>query len=82
MKKNNFSFDNIDDNIILKYEPSKNLKLFKHYYEKWIVENEYDLNKVKNLTFLIYLNMTAMHDSPFDLFLFYFAKKLIGNNDK
>ena len=81
MKKNNFSFDNIDDNIILKYEPSKNLKLFKHYYEKWVIENGYDMNKIKTLTFLIYLNMTAMHDSPFDLFLFYFAKKLIGNSE-
>lgn len=79
MKKNNFSFENEDNNIKLNYEPSKNLKTFKKYYEKWIIDNGYNLNKVKTLTFIIYLNMTPLHEEPFDLFLFYFAKKLIGN---
>lgn len=79
IKKNNFSFDNKDGNIKLNYEPSKNLKLFKRHYEKWIVDNGYDLKKIKVLTFLIYLNMSPLHEEPFDLFLFYFAKKLIGN---
>ena len=81
MKKNNFSFDDIDGNIKLHYEPSKNLKLFKVYYEKWVVDNGYDLEKVKILTFIIYLNMSPLHEEPFDLFLFYFAKKLIGTNE-
>jgi NDP-sugar pyrophosphorylase family protein/mannose-6-phosphate isomerase-like protein (cupin superfamily) len=81
MKKNNFSFDVVNNDIKLNYEPSKNLKLFKSYYEKWLVNNGYDLHKVKTLTFLIYLNMSPLHDEPFDLFLFYFAKKLIETND-
>ena len=55
IKQNNFSFDEIDNNIKLNYEPSKNLKEFKKYYEKWIIDNGYDLNKVKTLTFIIYL---------------------------
>ena len=76
MKKNNFSFDDVDGNIKLHYEPSKNLKLFKRYYEKWIEDNGYDLDKIKTLTFLIYLNMTPLHEEPFDLFLFYFVLKL------
>ena len=81
IKQNNFSFDEIDNNIKLNYEPSKNLKEFKKYYEKWIIDNGYDLNKVKTLTFIIYLNMMPLHEHPFDLFLFYFAKKLIGTNE-
>jgi len=81
IKKNKFSFDNIEGNIKLNYEPSNNLKLFRKYYERWIVENGYDLNKIKTLTFLIYLNMSPLHEEPFDLFLFYFAKKLIGKNE-
>jgi len=79
MKKNNFSFDIKDGKITLNYEPSNNLKIFKKYYEKWIIKNGYDLNKVKNITFLIYLSMSPLHENPMDLFLFYFAKKLIGN---
>jgi len=82
MKKNNFSFKDINNNITLNYEPSENLKLFKKYYEQWIIDNGYDLNKIKTLTFLIYLNMSPLHEKPFDLFLFYFAKKLIQINDK
>ena len=81
MKKGSFSFDDINNNIKLHYEPSQQLKLLKKYYEKWIIDNGYDFKKIKTLTFLIYLNMTAMHDNPFDLFLFYFAKKLIGSNE-
>ena len=81
IKKNDFSFDDIDNNIKLNYESSTNLKLFEKYYEKWIVDNGYDLNKVKTLTFIIYLNMMPLHDEPFDLFLFYFAKKLIETNE-
>lgn len=84
MKRNNFSYENFDGvhfrlNIKLNYEPSENLKQFKKYYERWIVVNGYNLNKIKILTFLIYINMTPLHEEPFDLFLFYFAKKLIGN---
>jgi len=81
IKKNNFSFDEIDGNINLNYEPSKNLKEFKIYYEKWIADNGYNLDKIKTLTFIIYLNMMPLHEHPFDLFLFYFAKKLIGTNE-
>ena len=77
MKKNNFSYNIVDNNVILNYEPSYNLKKFKTYYEKWIIKNGYDLDKVKTLTFIIYLNMMPLHESPFDMFLFYFAKKLI-----
>lgn len=79
MKKNNFSFDIKDGEILLNYEPSSNLKKFRKHYEKWIIKNGYNLDKVKNITFLIYLNMSPLHEKPFDLFLFYFAKKLIGN---
>lgn len=82
IKNNRFSFDIFNNKVKLNYEPSKDLKLFKEYYEKWIIENGYDLNKVKTLTFLIYLNMSPLHEKPFDLFLFYFAKKLIGNEYK
>jgi NDP-sugar pyrophosphorylase family protein/mannose-6-phosphate isomerase-like protein (cupin superfamily) len=94
IKRNNFSFYDVEfdtlfdhsakytfipRNVKLQYVPSKNLINFKNHYEEWIIENGYDLNKIKILTFIIYLNMMPLHEKPFDLFLFYFAKKLIGN---
>jgi NDP-sugar pyrophosphorylase family protein/mannose-6-phosphate isomerase-like protein (cupin superfamily) len=82
MKKNNFSIEDTKDGIFLNYKPSKNLIKFKHFYENWIIEEGYDLNKIKLLTFIIYINMIPLHDEPFDLFLFYFAKKLFGDVNK
>lgn len=35
---------------------------------------QYDLKKIKILTSLIWLNMSPLHQHPFDLFLFYFGK--------
>jgi NDP-sugar pyrophosphorylase family protein/mannose-6-phosphate isomerase-like protein (cupin superfamily) len=84
IKQNKFSYTELDNlkldvpyNVILNYKPSDELIKFKEYYEDWIINNGYDLNKIKTLTFIIYLNMMPLHESPFDLFLFYFAKKLI-----
>jgi choline kinase/mannose-6-phosphate isomerase-like protein (cupin superfamily) len=93
IKQNNYSIYDINNNslwdyvskyitipehVILQYHPSNSLIDFKSYYENWIIENGYDLNKIKTLTFIIYLNMIPLHEKPFDIFLFYFAKKLIG----
>lgn len=41
---------------------------------KLIVENGFDLKKVKILTAIIWLNMSPLHHHPFDKFLFYFGK--------
>lgn len=81
MKKNNFSINYNNNSINLNYKPSDNLIKFKHFYENWIIKEGYDLNKIKKLTFIIYMNMVSLHDEPFNLFLFYFAKKLYYNDN-
>jgi dTDP-glucose pyrophosphorylase len=43
-------------------------------YHKWLVENNYDLKKVKLLTAIIWLNMSPLHEYPLNKFLFYFGK--------
>ena len=43
-------------------------------YHAWIVDNGYDLSKVKALTAIIWLNMAALHHKPFDEFLYFFGK--------
>ena len=77
IKQNNFSYEKINNNINLKYKTSKNLKLTKDYFEKWVVENNYSLSKIKTITFLIYVSMLPLHDDNFSEFLYYFSKKLI-----
>jgi NDP-sugar pyrophosphorylase family protein len=41
---------------------------------KFILDNNYDLKKVKLLSSIIWLNMSPLHHYPFNKFLFYFGK--------
>jgi len=43
-------------------------------YFDYLSKNNYDINKVKIIRALIWLNMSPLHHHPFDLFLFYFGK--------
>jgi len=43
-------------------------------FEDFLEKNNYDINRVRLLTALIWLNMTPLHHHPFNLFLYYFGK--------
>ena len=51
--------------------------------EEWlgtyIEKNDYDLNKVKILTALIYLNIACLHHTPYAEMLFYLGKYMLNN---
>ena len=49
---------------------------------KFIEEYGYDLNKVKVLTGIIWINMAPLHQYPFDKFLFNFGKYTLWQNLK
>ena len=51
--------------------------IFKNVYEEWIVNNNYNLNKVKLITSLIFLNMSALHEEEFGNLLFFKAKEML-----
>ena len=53
---------------------SKNLLDCKELLHKFIVDNQYDLAKVKILTSIIWINMAPLHEYPLNDFLFYFGK--------
>jgi NDP-sugar pyrophosphorylase family protein/mannose-6-phosphate isomerase-like protein (cupin superfamily) len=53
------------------YSVSDNLQKFKTYFENWIIKNGYDLNKVKLITGLIFLNMSPLHDEKFSKMLWF-----------
>lgn len=46
------------------------------FYE-WILENNYDLKKIKILTSLIYLNIAALHHYPYCLLLYGLGKSML-----
>ena len=47
---------------------------FRNYFHKYLITNGYDLNKVKLLSSLIYLNIAPLHDYPYNELLFYHGK--------
>ena len=51
-------------------------------YKKYLKDNHYDLNKIKILTAIIFLNMSPLHEYPFDKFLFAYGIKLLDKHTK
>jgi len=43
-------------------------------FERFVIENHYDLNKIKLLTAIIWLNMSPLYNGKLSEFLFYFGK--------
>ncbi len=54
----------------------------KEILDDFIIENGYDLKKVKTLSAIIWLNMAALHEYPLNNFLFNFGKYNLYKNLK
>lgn len=46
-------------------------------YYKWLNSNGIDVERVKILTALIYLNIAALHEHPYSMYLYYLGKQLL-----
>lgn len=72
MKKEDLlKYEEGDSLINFSYKEEKSLLDFKIYYENWIEEKGYDLNKIRLITALIYLNMSPLHDEKFGKILWF-----------
>lgn len=62
----------INDNIVdFSYTLPKELKSFLPKYEEWVISNGYDLDRIKLITALIFLNMSPLHTKTFGDMLFF-----------
>jgi choline kinase/mannose-6-phosphate isomerase-like protein (cupin superfamily) len=85
LMKDDKNFSCFIDRDIVEYQHSNSDELdkFKDVYEKWIIDLGYDLNKVKSITSLIFLNMSALHEEVFGNLLFFKAKQMLQEiNDR
>jgi thiamine kinase-like enzyme len=64
------------------YKVSANLAKFKQIYENWIIEQDYDLSKIKFITALIFLNMSPLHDEKFGKMLWFKSLELFYESNK
>ena len=51
-----------------------NLLEYKDLFDRFLIENGYDLNKVRVLAALIFLNIAPLHHTPYNRLLYYLGK--------
>ena len=69
--ENNINYIEGEYTIKYSYEVSNNLSLFKSEFENWVIQMGFDLNRVKFITGLIFLNMSPLHDQKFSKMLWF-----------
>ena len=69
-KKNKFKFQQKNNKILIDHYKDNFLNNVKKKFNKFVLDNNYDLQKIETLTAIIFLNMSAMHQSPFNHFIF------------
>lgn len=63
--------------IVYDFNRKQSLIECERYYYKWLAENGFDVNKVKIMTALIFLNICALHDYPYVLVLYALGKQML-----
>lgn len=74
INKNMFTIENGDSSIVCDIFRRENLVACQDILFDYIEKEGYDAKKVKLLTALVWLNMSALHHYPFNIFLYYFGK--------
>lgn len=77
IKEGKLSFDMSGSSVYYKYLIKNDLMECKEEYELFLKKNKFDLQKIKVLTSLIFLNMSPLHNDPFDLMLYFMGKSLL-----
>ena len=77
IKDNKFSFDMSGDKVYYQYEMSSTLIESREVFEKFVVSKGYSLDKIKLITSLIFLNMSPLHNDPFDHLLYFLGKNML-----
>lgn len=77
--QDNYSYAIYNDSIILKhYEDTILTDIKLNEYAVMLKNNNYDINKIKLLVAIIYINMAPLHINNFDKFLFLKSKLLFS----
>ena len=67
----------VEGSYVIEYQYNPRLVEFRNFYEKWIVDNGFDLDRVKLITALIYINMSPLHDEKFGKMLWFKAIEML-----
>ena len=78
VKEHKFYIRKKDGTIKTFIEVPHYIEKCKDIFEDFIVENGYNLHKVKILTGIVLLNMSPLHESPIDEYLYYYSKSFLA----
>lgn len=72
-----FSVDWREDAIEFDVHRKQSLVECERFFERWLVEQGYEVRRVRILTALIYLNIAALHHNPYCLLLYSIGKYML-----
>jgi choline kinase/mannose-6-phosphate isomerase-like protein (cupin superfamily)/thiamine kinase-like enzyme len=75
--ENNIHYLEGDYMIKYSYDISDKLSSFKVEFEEWVIKMGFDLDKIKLITGLIFLNMSPLHDEKFSKMLWFKSIELL-----
>ena len=77
IKDNMFSASISGDQANYHFFVKNDLLEARDHYEQFLIENDFDLKKIKILTALIFLNMSPLHNGPFDILLHSLGRSML-----
>jgi len=77
IKDGMFSCDISNEQVYYNFFIKSDLLEAREYYEQFLLDNGFDLNKVKVICALIFLNMAPLHHSPFDMLLHSLGRSML-----
>lgn len=80
IKKGLFKIEYDKNEVIFDFSTSNNLADAKNIIEKYFFKKKFNVNKIKILSSLIYLNMAPLHSSPFSELLYFLGISKLSEN--
>ena len=74
IRDQNFNFSQKNNNVILEFLLRENLIRFLRLFEIFLKQNDYDINHVRLMSALIFLNIASLHHNPYDRFIFNYGR--------
>jgi choline kinase len=69
VKNNLLEYSEANDSATITVPSVNNVELYENILKQWVLDKGLDWNKVTLLVPIIYLNMSPLHEAPFDKFL-------------
>ncbi|MBX4196761.1 NTP transferase domain-containing protein [Candidatus Pacearchaeota archaeon] len=77
IKEGMFSFDMSGASVYYNHFVKNDIVEAKEEFELFLKKNNFDLNKIRTLTSLIFLNMAPLHKDPFNFMLYFMGKSML-----